>query len=359
MLIKSKKQLNENGFVSIVVSLILMIVLSLIVLGFARLARREQRNALDRQLSTQAFYAAEAGANDTLASIKRGGAGDFTAASRTTCGTPPTYQIPANINPQVGSDPNIRYTCILYDTKPKELSYPNVRTDRVTVIPINNTNIAKFSFSWQGKTQNPTFRPNGSIGKLDQQSSWGSDTGMLRVMIIPREQIDSTSYLLETFNSFFYPEETATTGGIGSVPYLVPVSGVTNGGFFSSGEIVSGQCNNGNTPYRCNVDVTGLNYGSNGYILVLRSVYRDSAVQIRAFNSLGAVQAIDGAQVVIDVTGQAQDVLRRIQIRKPISSNFSELWPIGFTSAEAICKQIILQPSLSPRVKDDNGCSLP
>ena len=41
-----------------------MIVMSLIVLGFAQISRRNQRESLDRQLSTQAFYAAESGVND-------------------------------------------------------------------------------------------------------------------------------------------------------------------------------------------------------------------------------------------------------------------------------------------------------
>jgi len=57
-------QRNQSGMVSIMVTMILMIVMSLIVVGFAQVSRRNQRVALDRQLSTQAFYAAESGVND-------------------------------------------------------------------------------------------------------------------------------------------------------------------------------------------------------------------------------------------------------------------------------------------------------
>ena len=55
---------NEEGFASIVIALILIIVLSLLTIGFAQLARREQQTALSKQLANQAQYAAESGIND-------------------------------------------------------------------------------------------------------------------------------------------------------------------------------------------------------------------------------------------------------------------------------------------------------
>lgn len=58
---KKPIQDNQQGIVAIVVTIILMVILTLIVLSFAKISRREERDALDRQLSTQAFYAAESG----------------------------------------------------------------------------------------------------------------------------------------------------------------------------------------------------------------------------------------------------------------------------------------------------------
>src|ERR1700761_8288581 len=54
---------DEQGMVSILVTMIMVIVISLIVIGFAEVSRRNQREALDNQLSTQAYYAAESGVN--------------------------------------------------------------------------------------------------------------------------------------------------------------------------------------------------------------------------------------------------------------------------------------------------------
>ncbi|HET6924792.1 MAG TPA: pilus assembly PilX N-terminal domain-containing protein, partial [Candidatus Saccharimonadales bacterium] len=55
---------DERGMVSIMVTLVMIIVITLIVIGFAQVVRRNQRETLDRQLSTQAYYAAETGIND-------------------------------------------------------------------------------------------------------------------------------------------------------------------------------------------------------------------------------------------------------------------------------------------------------
>ncbi len=46
---------DERGLAAVVVTVFVMIILSLVVLAFSQVARREQRQALDRQLSTQAF----------------------------------------------------------------------------------------------------------------------------------------------------------------------------------------------------------------------------------------------------------------------------------------------------------------
>ena len=65
-------KLDEHGFASIVIALILIIVLALFTIGFAQLARREQQTALDSQKATQAQYAAESGINNAYKDILSG-----------------------------------------------------------------------------------------------------------------------------------------------------------------------------------------------------------------------------------------------------------------------------------------------
>src|ERR1039458_10050844 len=63
---------DQSGFASIVIASVIILVLSLITVGFAQLMQREQRSALDRQLSSQAYYAAESGINDAVSAINSG-----------------------------------------------------------------------------------------------------------------------------------------------------------------------------------------------------------------------------------------------------------------------------------------------
>lgn len=64
-----KSKLGQKGIASIVITTTISIVVTLIIVGFAAIARREQRQALDAQLSSQAFYAAEAKLNQITAQL--------------------------------------------------------------------------------------------------------------------------------------------------------------------------------------------------------------------------------------------------------------------------------------------------
>ena len=66
----NKKDIDQKGMAAILITLIMMIVISLIVLGFAQITRHDQQQALDKQLSTEAFYAAESGINDAINAIQ-------------------------------------------------------------------------------------------------------------------------------------------------------------------------------------------------------------------------------------------------------------------------------------------------
>lgn len=335
---------NQDGFVSIIVTLILMIILTLIVLGFAQQARREQRNALDRQLSTQAFYAAESGVNDFMAAINSKAIDIGTTPSRTDCNSP----LPAGITTNVlDSSADIEFSCVLYSLPPTiEFGPGAITTNHVTIVPINNTDLTSISISWDHSGSDSTFVPAASFGKFTPFSTWPSDSGVLRVMLIPRDQINRGAYIGDTYTGFLYP----LNGGLGTGNFA---SGAN--GFNASGEIVSANCNAGNSPHKCNASINGLLNNSSGYYLVLRSIYKDSEVSITCNN--GANVTCEGSQIKIDVTGKANDVLRRIEKRIPITAGDSNFLPIGFDSVDSICKQIVLTPGSPNQVDDPGGCS--
>lgn len=348
---------NENGMVSIIVTLLFMIILTLIVVGYSMLSRREQRAALDRQLSTQAFYAAESAANDLEASIKNPANNAYynnlANITRTNCNAPAW----PGMNPVLDTSADVRYTCVLYDTRPDDLLYPSVETSKPTIITVTNNNLSSLKINWKGTGENPSFRTSGTFGRFTDKTNWSSETGVLRAMIIPRENINRYRYIEDSFNGYLYPESFGSANTGGTVNYD------TGKGPGVSGALVDGNCFADNssqidTSDGCNIRITNLPVSSNGFNIVLFSVYTASSVEIKGYDSTNAKVDLLGAQIKIDATGQAFDVIKRIQVRRPINAAAQDLMPLGFTSMEDLCKQIILKPGGSPSVIDNDGCSL-
>src|SRR5258708_5693843 len=121
--IQSINKSGQQGIVSIIVTIILMLVLTLIVLSFAKVSRREERNALDRQLSTQAFYAAESGINDSTVVIKSwiaSGSSNLNTDYMTTCtGFAAVAGLPVALDPaKLSGSGAASYTCWFVDPSP-------------------------------------------------------------------------------------------------------------------------------------------------------------------------------------------------------------------------------------------------
>ncbi len=113
-------QQNEKGFASIVIALVLIIVLALLTVGFAQLARREQQNSLDKQLASQANYAAESGYNNAYQDIKSGQINDSNASSTecmtstaATSGNKKLSTTALTANQTINSGSGVSYTCLL------------------------------------------------------------------------------------------------------------------------------------------------------------------------------------------------------------------------------------------------------
>src|SRR5690349_5561347 len=86
-MIQRRSASRQSGMASIVITMVTMVVISLIVIGFATISRREQRQSLDQLLSSQAFYAAESGIEDATAIIKSTLASGSTPTNKSDCTT--------------------------------------------------------------------------------------------------------------------------------------------------------------------------------------------------------------------------------------------------------------------------------
>lgn len=337
---------QQQGFVSIIVTMIIIALVSLIALGFAFLARQNQRQTTDRRLSAQAFYAAESGVNDATSAIKSGSlTGDVT-----TCGAFAGNEL----------DANNKYTCVLVTQAPTSLVYDSISQDNSTIVRVRTSeNVANLRISWQDAGSGNQFAASGGKFYLPQEkaikgnatspyltggpgaqtAAFPNHTGMLRTTIIPASAANSTDNLLNNSQTvYLYPDGNASASNSGNVAFR------TGGNLASEGVFGSGQCNTGNTvattpnfPRFCNTNITGIN--SNDFYIRLRAIYRPVAVTITATGASSSNPlSVTGAQAVVDSTGKSLDTLRRIQVRVPLSPSY--YFPeFAIESANTICKR--------------------
>lgn len=372
---RKKLTARNQGFVSMIVALILIVVISLITLGFAFLVRQNQRNNLNRELSTQAFYAAESAVNDATRNLST--IGDVTSCSDVTrVGTP-----------VLNSTNDIRYTCVLINTQPDSLVYDSISDKDSTVIHITTTTpVANLKFSWADPNGSTAFAANAAtsttppfplpmqptysgavacgVGCDSAIAAFPNNIGILRTTIIPSSAATSTDSLLNGSQTIYMYPNAATSANTGTSTAFR-----ASGALATEGTIVSGSCFTSNTPRACNASITGIN--SSDFYVRMKAIYKPVQVYVSATDSGGNVLKLQGAQAVVDATGRAKDVVRRIQVRVPLTPSY--YFPeFGIETGNTICKRMSIFPGgaqvISPPAglgsyndgdKDEKACQLP
>ncbi|HJQ08505.1 MAG TPA: pilus assembly PilX N-terminal domain-containing protein [Candidatus Saccharimonadales bacterium] len=323
---KAYRTPKEAGMVAIMVTMILMIVISLIVLGFAQISRRNQRQALDRQLSTQAFYAAETGVNDTANIIETAAAAGNSISNKDTCASN-GGGFYAGLNPTLDATTNTGYTCVTVDPSPSSLVYNNITTTS-TIVPLhaNAGTISSIRLTWTSKedTVTPSANcPTSANNVFSTTANWLCGYGVLRIDLVPvGGGMNFNSLRTATMTSFLVPQR---VGGTNTANYAA-------GG---NNNRIGVRCNNTD----CNLNISG-GLGGSSYYMRVSSLYKDVALSVNATNPAGGTVELTGAQALIDSTGKAQDVLRRIQVRVPLAgSSRNLLSDYAILSTDAICKR--------------------
>ncbi|MCA9327207.1 hypothetical protein KDA14_01640, partial [Candidatus Saccharibacteria bacterium] len=139
---------NEAGMVSFMITMIMLIVISLVVIGFTQVVNRNRREVLDRQLSSQAFYAAESGVNDAITKIKADVSSGTSPTKQTSCSGSDYPATTLNANPLVS------YSCVLVNPVAPNIT-GTASSDSSFIVPIvpsdqngNNQNPANLTFTW-------------------------------------------------------------------------------------------------------------------------------------------------------------------------------------------------------------------
>lgn len=336
---------------SIVVTVILMLIMTLIVLAMSQNANREQRQALDRQLSDQAFYNAESGINDVAyflykypdAPIDVTNCSDFLSFAKS---KEPTFS-----NQLDGSTGTNKYSCVLYNKAPLTLEFQKIGVAESKVVPIqvrdntgNPVTLSSLTISWDD-AENPSGPISGACSfnsgspALPASCGFGGIRAELMNPSITREAMSKLSFI-----AFLLPN--ASSGSNLSIlgkPYPE-----------NQGVISATKCDSNPGPRRCTISITDINLPS--IYLHIRSLYRPTNITVSGSGVSGPVR-LSNAQVMIDVTGKANDVLRRVQVRAPANAQYT--YPeFGLQTKESICKLISVRPN-SAQATTSNGNTCP
>jgi len=348
--------------VSILVTMIMIIVISLIVLGFAEVTRRNSREALDSQLSSQAFYAAESGVN---AAAKWLSANLTAVVTSTNCqsfitdtanglggtysnnsSTDATYPNATNV---LDATSNVRYNCLMVDTTPTALEAKPLNQDTTKILHIANTDGAAFqTFTFNWAKQTGSTRPaacNKTDYSLPAYNSWPCQYGILRVDLVPINGGNFNQAEVEANSSSkvttLYMIPSLTAGTPASVNVNAPSSVIGCAGANCPAQTVLVHC----AASGCSQTLS-LGGGSNEYYARLTMLYQDSDdVRLSATDS-GSPSLFKGGQAVIDSTGQAQDELRRVQVRLPMTAEGPNTPLYALQTTDEVCKQLDVGPAV-------------
>jgi len=370
----SSSRTSESGFVAIIVASILMVIMTLITIGFTQIMQREQRQALDRQLSTQAFYAAESAVNDFYTSLEAfyddPTTYSFPGREKLDCDT---SDFPALNDGKIdGVDGDISYTCLQYDLDPPTIEFNNgnITTNQSKVVPIQQAdreNFTEITIGWEhqdtdGLDASVSGLAGSCAGDIVFPTDRASATPLMRIDLLrlPRTVSADNDELFATPINL----EAATEQVLHL--YLEPRNGCgTNSINFTDhneldekGQIVLTDCRKSTDARRdCELTIQMNDSApqSDQYIMRMRSVYANANATISGATVAGDRTELKNAQVLVDATGKANDVLRRIQVRikaklqRDIEYSIPE--PV-FQAMSGFCKSITVIPPGSVNVNE-------
>lgn len=357
---------NQKGIASMVIVILIMTLLSLIVLSMTKNANREQKQALDRQLNSQAFYAAESGINDAKDYYNKH-AKDPVAANRApeskdNCdpisGAEAGDQFPG-YSSVVGTDVN-NYSCVLYDATPDSLDFSSVGTNSSVIMPLQDKTgnpIQTLTFRWK--------RPNISNYDFSQCPAPSSGfpkslnenchAGGLRIELIDPNASGRDDLIAKNFVAFVLPSSSSNSTP-GNPIYSSGVGTANQGVRWKGG--CTGPTN------ECVLTISGIN--RNKLLLHLRSIYNDNYVSVEGtiedpVTSGDIDVEFEDAQMMVDATGKASDILKRVRVRLPLNAYGNGVYPeFSLQTASGVCKLLqILPPGLGAGAPvSSTNCSL-
>ncbi len=341
------RNLGESGLVSFMVTMIMMLVITLIVLGFATVSRRNGREALDRQLGVAAYYAAESGINDALTYLTNPANSSYfataDAANATKCNGAGSFVQTAGLTAAQSLDgTNVQYTCLLVNSHPKVLRLDNFATNEdnvwklqeygTTTDPIKTLTVSFKKDS--GSTATPTCSET-AAGQYRAPSA-RCNFGVLQMDVLNWDGTGASGgagfFVNKTKSIFLQP------GSANSPTQTIDFSNTALHSYRVRCLPTSGDCKATFT----------LSPTANMFFVRMNMLYLGTdQLTLTGKTQSGADVQFAGGQTVIDSTGRAQDEIRRLQVR--VSPNGRDSLPFNaLETTQDICKHFQAATGIDP-----------
>lgn len=380
----SHKIAQQEGFVSLFTVIFFMLFISVITIGFLRIMAIEQQQALDNDLTASALAAAESGVEDGKRALLKYANplptdpptlhGDLTTAlSSTSCNalfTSPSISTALNLRNN-GSITGVAglnqyYTCLSVNiNSPDYISSASAgKSDFIPLTPEIGKDFDQVKVSWH-LTSNSTgtdgdgvparYAPDFSLPQVTggvPANSWTAQgyPAYLRVEVYgyANGSFDRTKIDDRTRTIFLVPNASTNAA---AVDEFTPVNlGLADPrGLDQPKTGVQGVKCNGTPPsvpigtYACAATLElptdpTLRGSNNHYFVRITPLYGSTHFKL-ALEQAGVAVNFGGVQPIIDVTGRAGDVFRRVQARVRLDS-IGDVPEYTVESADTICKNM-------------------
>ncbi len=340
-----KNTINQEGASSLLFTLVMIIIISLLAIGFSVITTNDQKATLDKAVSLQAEYAAQSGINSVVEGIINHNSA-VSQSSTSTC-TPTGGVIPTFPNPN-----NTRITCLKWSYSPQSLVYSSANSLSTIINPVNAsgipTNISEVDITWG---------PSDSTAKTTYTSFTNSSLSGV---------VSDNFPILKIVTANFDMSNLTTT-------YVVPVSGSSSVVALGSPgiNIISVGCG-ATSAKTCTAKLNALQWTVNSANslcpstncgLLTTSSFDGSplSVNISGIGNSGPVQFLN-SQVQIDSTAQNGNTVKRLVAGYTIGG--ASAWSPTLTAATgptaALCKNFEFDNSAnstaSPSLRSVPAC---
>ncbi len=344
---------RQSGAVSLFAVIFGAMLLTIVTIGFMRLMLMDQRQASDNDLSQSAYDAALAGVEDAKRVVRAAQTGNMQAAS--------VLSGPINCNMiaasgvvggsasgetviQTGSGAGKKfdqaYTCVKIAMQSQDFIYKAIedKSQLISLRAVSSFN--KIIIEWYRRDDESNLNAANAVnteisttGELPAKDKWNSNTPpLVRAQVIN----PGTTFNLATLDttgvtSFLRPNvlRSDVLGQAGTTVSGKPSDRprATDGNEHNNGtNIVS--CSKTfrfSGEYSCKVviDVDEVPAGSESAFLRLVSIYKGGSIKVSLQKSDGTTVNFDGVQPIVDSTGRASNLFRRVEARLQIGDDFA------------------------------------